>query len=81
MAGDCETIRREKTFFSVKMCRMDKGAKMLQSGEVQRNWTLNVGLHSGVHKGLESRVFRKREERLLQWKVALLTGVFPFDVG
>lgn len=62
MAGDCETIRSEKTFCSVKMCRMDKGAKMLQSGEVQRNWTLNVGLHSGVHKGLESRVFRKRRK-------------------
>lgn len=28
---------------------------MLQSGEDGGNWTLNMRLHSGAHKGLESR--------------------------
>lgn len=44
------------------MCRVDTGAKMVQSGQEDRNWTLNMELHSGVHKGLESSVLRKRRK-------------------
>ena len=63
MAGDCETILREKKRFQCQNVQNGHRCKDATGRRGSQEVTLNIGLHSGVLKGLESRALRKRRKR------------------